>query len=111
MKKTLRIAGIALTVIGLMFVGWVTTPYWSHGEAVVEVTGTTTKREGGRDVYLVFTTSGTFRNTDSLHYLKFDSSDLQGQLNRPGRYRINYYGFRVPVLSLYRNITRAEPAP
>jgi hypothetical protein len=109
-----RLKTIGLTVLAVLTVavlGWATTPYWSHGEAVVEVTGTTNKREGGRDVYLVFTTSGTFRNTDSLHYLKFDSSDLQGKLNRPGRYRINYYGFRVPVLSLYRNITRAEEAP
>lgn len=111
MKKTLRIASIAMAVIGLILVGWATTPYWTAGQAVVEVTGTTTKREGGKDRYLVFTTSGTYRNTDSLHYLKFDSSDLQGQLNKPGRYRINYYGFRVPVLSMYKNITRAEAAP
>lgn len=111
MKKALRITGILAAVIGLILVALGTVPYWTAGQTVVEVTGTTTKREGGKDRYLVFTTSGTYRNTDSLHYLKFDSSDLQGQLNRPGRYRINYYGFRVPVLSMYKNITRAEPAP
>ncbi|UDF02521.1 DUF1523 family protein [Asticcacaulis sp. AND118] len=111
MSKIKTVIFTVLGIIAFAVLGWATTPYWTAGQAVVEVTGTTTKREGGKDRYLVFTTSGTYRNTDSLHYLKFDSSDLQGQLNKPGRYRINYYGFRVPVLSMYKNITRAEAAP
>ncbi|ESQ78824.1 DUF1523 family protein [Asticcacaulis sp. YBE204] len=108
MSKFKTVTFTILGVIAFGVVAWATIPYWSQGSAVVEVTGTTTKRQGGKDQYLVFTTTGTYKNTDSLHYLKFDSSDLQGKLNRPGRYRINYYGFRVPVLSMYKNITKAE---
>ncbi len=106
---------IVLTVGGLILVlllGVVTSPYWTHGTSEVTVTDVQSKlmdRHGQReDVYLVFTTDGTYRNTDSLYYFKYNSSDIQGKLAQKGRFRISYYGFRVPVLSLYKNITKAE---
>jgi hypothetical protein len=56
--------------------------------------------------YLVFTTDETFENTDSIWYGKFNSSDLHGQL-APGRWRFHVYGYRLPVVSAYRNIVSA----
>ena len=54
--------------------------------------------------YLVFTASETFENTDTLLHGKFNASDLQGALDRGQTYCVRVYGFRVPLLSWYRNI-------
>ena len=107
-----RILGLILTLVVLAVVAIGTEPYWTHGSKVVTVTGVTTKRMNrhgqDQDVYLVFTDDQTFRNTDTLYYFKFNSSDVQGKLIQGGRFRIDYYGFRIPVLSKYRNIIKAE---
>ncbi|ESQ76245.1 DUF1523 family protein [Asticcacaulis sp. AC402] len=108
--KKLIFAIVAVVVI--LFVGWATTPYWTHGSSEVTVTHVENKlmtKNGKRqDVYLVFTSEGTYRNTDSLHYFKFNSSDIQGKLAEKGRFKISHYGFRIPILSMYKNITKAE---
>ncbi|ESQ89886.1 hypothetical protein ABAC460_11330 [Asticcacaulis sp. AC460] len=107
-----RLIVTILVVVVAVFVGWATCPYWTAGSTEVTVTHVENKlmdRHGKRqDVYLVFTSDGTYRNTDSLHYFKFNSSDIQGKLAQQGRFKISYYGFRVPVLSMYKNITKAE---
>lgn len=54
--------------------------------------------------YLVFSDGETFKNEDSLIQLKFSSSDLQGKLKRGKAYTCKVNWFRVPVLSMYRNI-------
>ena len=59
-------------------------------------------------MYLVYTNKGTFRNTDSIHYLKFTSADLQGFLAEKGSYRLTVYGFRIPIFSMYKNVVKAE---
>lgn len=106
---------LIITIVGIlvvMFVAWASYPYWTAGSAEVTVTHVENKispRHGGsEDMYLVYTSDGTYRNTDSLHYFKFNSSDIQGKLAEEGRFRISYYGFRVPVLSMYKNITKVE---
>lgn len=112
MSKTIRILAMISAVIVLGFLSVWASPYWTHGEKVVTVTGVTTKRveEDGqkRDIYLVFTDDQTYKNVDSPAYLKFNSSDVQGRLVQTGKYRITYYGFRIPALSMYRNIIKAE---
>ena len=108
MKKLIA----AVIVIALMFLAVWTVPYWTHGSREVTVTGVDHKilRSGDKvkDVYLVFTTDETYKNVDSPAYLKFNSSDIQGKLIQTGRFRISYYGFRVPIFSMYKNITKAE---
>lgn len=109
MKKLVLVVGGLVLVL---LIAVVASPYWTHGSREVVVTDVQSKlmdRHGQReDVYLVFTTDGTYRNTDSLYYFKYNSSDIQGKLAQKGRFRIEYYGFRVPVLSTYKNITKAE---
>lgn len=49
-----------------------------------------------------------FENTDSLLALKFNSADLQGQM-APGRAcTATVNGFRIPFLSMNRNILAVE---
>lgn len=54
--------------------------------------------------YLVFTEHETFENTDAIWHWKFDSSDVYGQLEEGKTYTVKVYGWRVPILSWYRNI-------
>ena len=111
-KKPLRWLLVVLGLVASGFLLVYTVPYWTHGSKIVTVTGVTSKRmkdEGKvKDVYLVFTTDETYKNVDSPAYLKFNSSDLQGKLIQTGRFKISYYGFRIPIISAYKNITKAE---
>ena len=54
--------------------------------------------------YLVFASNETFENSDAWFSLKFSSSDLQGKLERGRDYSVVVYGWRIPFLSMYRNI-------
>ena len=58
--------------------------------------------------YLVFTDKETFENTDCFIWFKFNSSDLQGKLERGKKYKAKVYGWRIPFLSVYRNIVKAK---
>ena len=58
--------------------------------------------------YLVFTDKGVFENTDSLLNFKWNSSDIYGELKVGETYTFNVYGWRVPFLSMYKNITSVE---
>lgn len=55
-------------------------------------------------VYLVFTDEETFSNEDSLLFLKFNSSDLHGKFGEGKAYDMKVQGWRVPFLSMYRNV-------
>ncbi len=112
MKTSVKFAIGVLAAIALVFVAMWTTPYWTHGSKVVTVTLVDHKimRDHGKlkDTYLIFTTDGTYKNVDSPAYFKFNSSDLQGKLAQGGKFKIDYYGFRIPVTSTYPNIVKAE---
>ncbi len=54
--------------------------------------------------FLVYTTSETFENTDSILLGKWNSADIQGSIDTNTKYRVTVYGWRVPALSWYRNI-------
>lgn len=59
-----------------------------------------------------------FRNEDIAWppYMKFDSGDLSGKVMNLEEFRpdavilVTYYGFRIPLLSLYPNITKVAEA-
>ncbi len=61
-----------------------------------------------KEKYLVFTENETFENTDSTLFWKFNSSDVQGQLDRGKSYRVLVAGWRISFLSSYRNIIEIE---
>jgi len=63
-------------------------------------------RDGESSKYLVFTEAEVFENTDCLVLGKFNSSDVYGQLEIGETYRVEVYGWRIPFLSMYRNIVK-----
>ena len=54
--------------------------------------------------YLVYTEGEVFENTDDLFKLKFNSSDVQNELKTDSTYIVEVIGWRIPVLSMHRNI-------
>jgi len=72
-------------------------------ERIVESDGETTTSK-----YLIFTESETFENTDLLFKGKFNSSDIQGQLQEDSTYTVEVIGWRVPFMSMYRNIIEIQ---
>ena len=62
---------------------------------------------GGETVtceYLVYTDVETLENTDVIWYLKYNSGDIQSSLEKGKTYIFRVYGFRIPFLSVHRNI-------
>jgi hypothetical protein len=58
--------------------------------------------------YLIFTENEVFENTDTLFRLKFNSSDLYGKIREGQTCTFVVNGWRVQLLSMYRNILSAE---
>lgn len=56
------------------------------------------------DKYMIYTDNGVYEDTDSLAFLKFDSSDVYGQLKIGHTYRCDVTGVRIPFFSMQRNI-------
>jgi len=54
--------------------------------------------------YLIFTENEVFENSDTLWYMKWNSSDLYAKMVEGKRYKAEVYGFRIPFISSYRNI-------
>lgn len=57
---------------------------------------------------LVYTSGGTFKNSDSLLAGKFDSSDVTGELCPGGVYKLKVRGYRQGFLNMWPNILKVE---
>lgn len=63
-------------------------------------------RSGGGGYYLIFTDGGVFKNGDSLVAWKFNSSDMQNNIEAGECYLVKTRFWRIPFLSMYKNITK-----
>ena len=102
MEKLIK--ALLLITATSLFLGFITQPYWS--QATQEVVVNKTERVEG--VYLIYTDKGVFRNEDSWHYFKFDSSDLYSDLKEGESYTCKSYGFRVSFFSMYPNVVSCK---
>ena len=101
-KVILTIVFVVLLLVVSLFMVYGT-------QETVSVTVVKTERvvSGESSKYLVFTEDETFKNSDTIWYLKFNSSDIYGRLE-PGEYQFDVYGYRIPLLSSYRNIIEVK---
>lgn len=102
---------LAAAVTGLI-VCWLYCTYGT-GESIKVVVRdkghiTTGSGESISGKYLVYCESETFENEDSLLWWKYNSSDIQGRLERGSSYRVYVCGIRIPFFSTYRNIVQIE---
>lgn len=123
MKKIKKVKGIAIFVvvmIAIVFLGAMSS--FNDTEYTVTITGKDRITESSKDSdgnyktsskYVVFAddengNSLVFENTDCFFRLKFNSSNIQGQLKVGHTYRITVIGYRNPFLSWYQNIIKVE---
>ena len=64
--------------------------------------------DGGESKYLIFAQEETLKNVDNWWALKFNSSDVYGQINAGQTCSFTVTGIRFALFSWYRNILSAE---
>lgn len=110
----MKAATLALVILAAPFVGLSAMYNFGTRDIVTDVVVTDKERitTGSGDAmsskYLVFTEHEVFENTDAFLALKFNSSDIQGQIGVGETCTLRVYGWRVPFLSMYRNILEAD---
>ncbi|MCM1441677.1 MAG: DUF1523 family protein [Roseburia sp.] len=121
-RKKIATVAIFFVVIIAVFVGIEVITTFNDTEYVITVTGkdriveSTKDNDGNKETtskYIVFADdedgeSLVFENTDCFIRLKFNSSNIQGQLKENHTYKITVIGYRIPFFSMYQNIIRVE---
>lgn len=91
--------------------------YAGERMAVDHVTGTVTdkyiKRYGDDRFHVVVKlddgTTEIFQNHDALWWGKWNSADVQQAIELNKKYRFTVYGWRIPLMSAFRNIVEYTP--
>ena len=65
---------------------------------------TTGSGENISSKFIVYTENEVFENTDSWLFFKFNSADYQNKLEVGKTYEVKVAGWRIPFLSVYRNV-------
>lgn len=92
--------------------------FWVKGNfnrqtAVITVTEKERVNKSDDSYYLVFGkdkngNTVVYKNSDDLFRMKFNSSDIQAQLEIGNTYEVQLVGLRVPFFSMYENILSAK---
>ncbi len=105
-------AGIFCVGVALLFL-LLGHPILYHGSSMSITIKVTDKErivvrsgESTSSKYLVFTDGEVFENTDALTFAKWNSSDVQGKLQKGKTYNVKVAGWRIPFWSSYRNIIK-----
>lgn len=106
-RNILKLKDVVVGICIIGFVGFGIAGLIHKEKVTAKVTDKTriTEREGN-GYYLIFTDEETFKDSDSLFYGKFNSSDLYGKIKIGKEYDFIVTGFRIPILSMYRNIVK-----
>jgi len=104
--------GIGIGVVALIIMLAFAFPYMTMDTATVTVSEKERITTGsGGDIsskFLVYCDGEVFENSDSLAVWKWGSADLQNELKVGQTYKVKVYGWRVPMLSWFRNIVEVE---
>jgi hypothetical protein len=105
------VALVFFSVFGLI-ISATTYPLWTQDTFQTVIREKTRECSGSQQSvdcrYMVYTQGEVFSNTDSMMNFKFNSSDVQNDLEVGNEYILRVYGWRVPFLSMYRNILSAK---
>ena len=82
--------------------------YISKDTVQIEVEEKYTKIQENSNHYMVNTEHETLVNIDRFIFFKFNSSDVQRELQKGLCYEVVVEGWRVPFLSWYKNILTIE---
>jgi hypothetical protein len=112
-KEKMGKFGVAILLI--LVIAAVALPSYVYNSTKATFTDTVTKAwvksaPGSTDQkYLIETTNhGVLEDTDNYLYLKFDSSDIYGQLQPGHTYTFTTVGWRIPLLSWYPDVLSVQ---
>lgn len=123
MRKSSKVKFIAVAVVVVLAVVFSIRAFnFNDTEYTVTITDKDRITESSKDSdgnsntsskYLIFAddkngNSLVFENTDCFIRLKFNSSNIQGQLKEGNTYKITVIGYRVPFISWYQNVIKVE---
>jgi len=100
---------IIYTILAVILLSSYPTAYYLSSETI-EITVTDKERitvGSGEKVagkFIVYCQNEVFENTDSWLFLKFNSADDQNRLEVGKTYKVKVAGWRIPFLSMYRNV-------
>lgn len=98
---------IVTGVVGVVGVIGVNVYAATHtGEVTITVEGK--ERGGDEKPALVFTDSETYQVSDSILDGHFSSSDTYGRLKEGKTYKCEYRGVRIPLFSMWKNLTSCK---
>lgn len=105
-----QLANIIIGAIMIILLAVILIAYPLATRSTVTATVTDKARITNNDssYYLIYTNEETLRDSDSLVFFKFDSSDIYGRIQKGQTCKFSVYGLRVPFFSIYRNIIGAE---
>lgn len=95
---------IYLIIITIVFYLLLYVPYGTVEWHKTTVSKTDIKKINDVDVYMIYTNDGTYTLEDDMFFLNFSSSDLFGKIQENKTYLFKVNGFRIPILSMYKNI-------
>lgn len=107
MKKDAR--NLLYVAIGLVLLFGYPVAYYSSSE-IIDITVvdkeriTTGSGESLKGKFIIYTKDEVLENSDSMLYFKFASADYQNKLSPGNTYRVKVAGWRIPLLSMYRNV-------
>lgn len=106
------IAAVVVLILASILLGSCDYPYWTAKTRTIDITDKARITSGSNGntsgKYLIYSKEGTFEDTDSMMRLKFNSSDVYGQIQVGKRYRCLTYGWRLPFFSNYPNIVKCS---
>lgn len=95
---------VVCVVFGVGSIGLYVVGLGNNETQIVTVTEKESIRAGDGNKYLIFTDSEVFENTDEVFVGKFNSSDFYRVIKVGTKYEFRTIGFRIPFLSMYKNI-------
>lgn len=108
----LTFAGVAGVALGADYLVMKNTEQTVHATVTDKERVTSSSSDGSTtSKYLVYTDKEVFQNTDSMVAGKFNSSNVQGYLQKGCAYDLKVIGFRMPFFSAYQNIIDAVHTP
>lgn len=100
-KLTISIVVVALALLVILPIA----VYRSSLETVTIKVKKTERDNSSSDRYLVYAEDGkVYEIADSLCFLRYDSSNIYGELTEGKEYRCEVAGWRIPFFSAYPNI-------
>jgi len=86
----------------ILFIIGISADYFIPKTAVYKIVGADTKTGES----FIYTSKGAFKNEDAWFYFKFNSWDIQAKAKAKigNTVKIKTYGWRIPVLSMCKNV-------